>query len=86
MINWKDMTVIMDNEPSKVLTLIRGKTYERPRGQLSMRADASDCNIKGKWSKDAAEYGDLWSVTVKGNIKASPSIIDVVLGLGEHYI
>ena len=40
-----DMTVVMDNKPDQTLLLVRGKTYERPRGQTSLRADASNCNL-----------------------------------------
>ena len=40
-----DMTVKMDNKPDQHLILVRGETYERPRGQTSLRADASNCNL-----------------------------------------
>ena len=54
--NIKDMTVIMDNKSSETLFLVRGKTYERPRGKSSLRADATNCNLKGKWPKEFAEF------------------------------
>lgn len=66
-INPKDMTVIMDAKPNQILVLIRGKTYKRPRGQTSVRADASNCNLKGKWPKEMGEYGKLWARTMKGS-------------------
>ena len=47
-INAKENTVFMDNDPSTELKLVRNETYERPRGESSLRADASNCNLKGK--------------------------------------
>ena len=50
-INVKEMTVVLDNKPGQTLSLVRGKTYERPREEGNLRADASNCNLKGKWPK-----------------------------------
>ena len=72
------MTVIMDNKSSETLFLVRGKTYERPRGKSSLRADATNCNLKGKWPKDFAEFAKLWRKVFK---KSSPSIKEVVIGI-----
>ncbi len=43
--NIKAMTVVMDSKPDQVLKLVRGKTYQRPRGKTSLRADSSNCNL-----------------------------------------
>ena len=57
----------MDSKPTEVLILVRGKTYKRSRGQTSLRADASNCDLKGKWPKEMGEYGKLWARTEKGS-------------------
>jgi len=80
------MTVVMDSKPDQVLTLIRGKTYERPRGKTSLRADASDCNLKAKWPKEYGEYAFLWAVTYKGDKWALPSMKEVVMGIYLHHM
>ena len=72
------MTVIMDNKSSETLFLVRGKTYERPRGKSSLRADATNCNLKGKWPKEYAEFAKLWRKVFK---KFMPSIKEVVIGI-----
>ena len=46
----------MDAKPSEILMLVRGFTYERPRGKDTLRADASNTNLKGKWPKVIGEY------------------------------
>ena len=69
-----DMTVVMDNKPDQQLILVRGKTSETFRGPTSLRADASNCNLKGKWPKVMGEYAKLWAFTYKGDKFAEPSI------------
>ena len=58
-----DMTVVMDNKPDLNLILVKGKTYQRPRGKTSLKADASNCNLKGKWPENTGEYAKLWAKT-----------------------
>ena len=65
-INLKDMTVVMDNNTSQIHSLVKGETYERPRGEQTLRADASNCNLKGKWPTDFGAYAKLWARIVKG--------------------
>jgi len=62
-----DMTVVMDNKPDQQLILVRGTTSETFRGPTSLRADASNCNLKGKWPKKMGDYALLWAFTYKGN-------------------
>ena len=74
----------MDAQPTDVLMLVRGKTYERPRGKDTLRADASNTNLKGNWPKEIGEYAKLWAETFKGDEWALPSITEVVMGIYEH--
>lgn len=83
--NLKDMTVSM-NDKDFNLDLVRGKTYHRPRGSTSQRADASNCNLRGKWPKEDGEYARLWAKTEKGNENALPSIKEVVMGIYLHHM
>jgi len=90
-INIKDKTVVFDSKPDQILKLVRGETYERPRGETSLKADASNCNIKGKWPKSFGEYAKLWAKTYKkdkldldGN--AEPSMREVVMGIYLHHM
>ena len=85
-INAKAMTVILDSKPNQVLILVRGKTYERPRGKTSLRADASDCNLKAEWPKVIGAYGKLWAETYKGDRLAFPSMKEVVMGIYLHHM
>lgn len=50
------MTVVKDNKPDTILLLIRGKSYERHRGNQSERADASNCNLNGNWPEKVGAY------------------------------
>ena len=65
--NLKDKTVVMDAKPTDVLMLVRGKTYQRPRGKDTLRANASNTNLKGDWPKKIGEYARLWAKTYKGD-------------------
>jgi len=87
-INLKDMTVIMDNKPDQILSLVKGENYERPRGENNFKADASNCNLKGKWPTDVGEYAKLWSKIEKGGNEGDsifemihPTMREVVIGL-----
>jgi len=60
------MSVVMDNKPNEILKLVRGTKYKRKLGELSLRADASNCNIKSKWPNNIGEYGFMWAKTEKG--------------------
>jgi len=80
------MTVVMDNRPDEILSLVRGETYKRSRGDQSLRGDASSCNLKGKWPKNEGEYARLWGKTEKGEWLALPSIKEVVIGIYIHYM
>ena len=82
--NLKDKTVVMDAKPSEILMLVRGFTYERPRGKDTLRADASNTNLKGEWPERCGEFAKLWGKTVKGDEWAYPSITEVVMGIYEH--
>jgi len=62
--NLKEMTVLMNEE---FFELVRGKTYQRPRGNISHRADASNCNLRGKWPKKTGEFAKLWGTIEKGD-------------------
>ena len=62
--NLNKMTVDMNNQ---VFKLVRGKTYQRPRGNISHRADASNCNLRGKWPKTVGEFAKLWGTIEKGD-------------------
>jgi len=86
--NLKEMTVIMDSDihAANILELVRGKTYERPRGQNTLRGDASNCDIKGKWPKEMGEFAFLWSITYKGNKTEEPSIKEVVIGIYHYHM
>ena len=57
----------MDSNPTEVLILVRGITYQRPRGKDTLRADASNTNLKGKWPEEWGEYAMLWGYEVKGD-------------------
>merc|ERR1711935_816833 len=74
----------MDNKPDLNLILVKGKTYERPRGKTSLKADPSSCNLKGKWPKEIGEFAYLWATTCKGDEWADPSIKEVVMGVYGH--
>lgn len=78
------MTVILDNKSSEKLVLVPGKTYERPRGEVTLKADPSNCNLKAKWPKIWGEYGMIWAKTEKEDISANPSIMEVVMGIYEN--
>lgn len=39
----------MDKKPNENLMLVKGKNYERPRGEDSLRFDAFNCNLNQKW-------------------------------------
>ena len=85
------MTVVFENKPFQVFQLIRGQTYERPRGEHSLKFDANNFNLKSKWPEISGEYGKLWAKTVKGanllhtNL-TNPSIKDVVLGVYDYHM
>ena len=81
----KTMTVVMDGKLNDTLYLVAGQTYERPRGNDSLKADSSDCNRRGKWPDMIGEYAHLWAETFKdGDSMAHPSIKEVVMGVYEH--
>jgi len=91
--NVQDMTVIMDNasHDTQVLKLFRGKTYERPRGKQSLKADASNCNRKGKWPTEIGAYAKLWAHKEKGcklngPWPVNPSMVEVVMGVYQHHM
>ena len=81
--NLKEMTVAMNDQ---VFKLVRGKSYQRPRGHLSHKADASNCDIRGKWPKHAGEYARIWGKTEKGDECALPSMAEVVMGIYLHHM
>jgi len=83
-INIIKKTVILDNRSSEKLVLVPGKTYERPRQELSLKMDPSNCNLKAKWPKKWGEYGMIWAETEKEDISANPSIMEVVMGIYEN--
>ena len=76
----------MDKNKDEILILVRGNTYERPRGKTSLRFDGSIFNLKSKWPKNWGEYGHLWAFKVKGNRIAYPSIKEVVMGIYNHHM
>lgn len=85
-INPKEKTVVFESKPDQILKLIKGKNYERPRGARALKADASNCNIAGKWPKEIGEYARLWGLTKKGDKEAQPSMREIVMGLYFHHI
>ena len=80
------MTVTMDSKPEEILNLVPDDTNDRPRGDQSLRADPSNCNLKGKWPKDVGEFARLWAKTEKEDENAYPSIKEVVMGIYFHHI
>ena len=84
--NLKDMSAVMDNKPDQILSLVKGENYERPRGEQTLKADASNCNLKGKWPADIGEYAYLWAETEKGNRYAQPTMREVVMGIYLHHM
>ena len=51
-----------------------------------MKADASDCNLKGVWPDIWGEYGKLWAETYKEDEDALPSMKEVVMGIYVHHM
>lgn len=49
--NLSEMTVELERKSSEKLILVRGESYLRPRGEETLRADASNCNLQGDWPK-----------------------------------
>lgn len=43
--NLKDFTIVKINDPAQTLELVKGKTYERPRGEKSLRNLPTNCNL-----------------------------------------
>ena len=81
-INVKEKIVEMDT--GKILALWRGDDYERPRGDQTLKADPSNCDLNGDWPKNCGEYARLWGKTIKGSDWAFPSIYEVVMGVYDH--
>jgi len=85
------MTVIFENKPFQVFMLVKGAEYERPRGEHSLKADATNFDLGSKWPEISGEYGKLWAKIVKGATLLhtnvfNPSIKDVVLGVYEDHM
>ena len=80
------MTVVMCDKPSKILKLVRGHSYERPRGDQSLRSDASNYNIKEKQENGVHQIAELWQEIEKEYSKTDePSMQEIVMGLFKYH-